>query len=144
MEISVTNCQRGVAADLRAMRQFAQRALAACLSEPSGPTASVLRGLEEVAVVLVSDRVSAKLHRRFLHEPGPTDVITFAHGEIVIGCGVARAQASEHGQSLTHELCRYLVHGLLHLHGYEDGEPNAAAQMWRVQERLLSKTAKWK
>lgn len=142
MEISVINRQRGIAVNLRVLRKFAPGALAACLAEPGGPAAAVLRQLEEVAVVLVSDRVSAKLHEKFLRAPGPTDVITFAHGEIVIGCGVALAQAREHGQSLTEELCRYLMHGLLHLHGYEDGEPNARAQMWQVQERLLRNAAR--
>ena len=136
MEIHVTNRQRAIAVDLRALQKFALAALPVCL-EQCGSAHAVLAGLEEVAVVLVSDRRSATLHEQFLDEPGPTDVITFAHGEIVIGCGVARAQAAEHRETLSRELCRYIVHGLLHLNGYEDKDPAASARMWEVQERIL-------
>jgi probable rRNA maturation factor len=137
MEIHVTNRQRTVPVELRALQTFARAALPVCLEERGPATDAVLAGLEEVAVVLVSDRQSATLHERFLHEPGPTDVITFAHGEIVIGSGVARAQAAEHGETLTRELCRYIVHGLLHLNGFEDKDPTSAARMSEVQERVL-------
>lgn len=90
--------------------------------------------------MLVSDGVSARLHEQFLDVPGPTDVITFTHGEIVIGAGVALRQARAHRQTLERELRRLVVHGLLHLNGHEDGDPDAAAAMWRVQEKLLRGT----
>ena len=120
MEIHVTNRQRAIAVDLRALQKFALAALPVCLEECESAPDAVLGGLEEVFVVLVSDRRSATLHAQFLDESGPTDVITFAHGEVVIGCGVARAQAAEHRETLSRELCRYIVHGLLHLNGYEE------------------------
>jgi len=70
---------------------------------------------------------------------GPTDVITFDHGEIVIGAEVAIRQALDCGEGLEREVRRYMVHGLLHLHGYEDDTPDAAALMWAKQEAILSK-----
>lgn len=97
----------------------------------------VLPELPEVGIVLVSDAASARLHEQFLGEPGPTDVITFAHGEIVIAAAVAARQARAHRQTLARELCRYIVHGLLHLNGHEDDEPARARTMWEAQERIL-------
>lgn len=136
MAVFVSNRQRGLAFDLLFLRRFARAALPLCLRRP-GPGAAVLPTLERVDVLLVSDRRSAALHERFLGAPGPTDVITFQHGEIVIASGVARRQARAHRQPLTRELCRYLVHGLLHLNGHEDARPLDAARMWRSQETVL-------
>ncbi len=138
MEISVTNRQRGVPVDVSRLRRFAAVALPLCQDRP-GPGAAPLPDLEGVEIVLVSDQTSARLHTKFLGEPGPTDVITFAHGEIVIGCGVGLRQAVEHGEEFTRELCRYLVHGLLHLNGHEDDQPDLAAAMWQAQEEILGR-----
>jgi probable rRNA maturation factor len=99
----------------------------------------VLSQLEEVSVALVSDRRIAELHRRFLNERGPTDVITFQHGEIVISAETARRQARAFRTSFEHELCLYLAHGLLHLLGYDDKTPAGAAEMKRLQEKLVAK-----
>ena len=136
--VLLTNRQRTVALTgcLPNLRRFANMILPGCLTHP-GPGEVVLPKLEEVHVVLVSDRASASLHERFLAVPGPTDVITFMHGEIAIGVAVAQRQAITHRQTLERELCRYIVHGLLHLNGHEDDRPDVRKAMWRVQERLL-------
>ena len=107
-----------------------------CLEHPGGGEV-VLSELPEVGIVLVSDRASARLHEQFLAVSGPTDVITFMHGEIVIGVAVAERQARAHRQTVERELRRYIIHGLLHLNGHEDDRPEAAAVMWRAQEGLL-------
>jgi len=78
------------------------------------------------------------VHRDFMNIPGPTDVITFAHGEIIISPETAQENAALYGRSLDEELARYLVHGLLHLSGYEDQTPEEAARMHALQERLLA------
>ena len=69
--------------------------------------------------------------------PGATDVITFAHGEIVISAPTAQAYAREYGHATAQELALYTIHGLLHLNGYEDATARAAARMQRTQERIL-------
>ena len=69
---------------------------------------------------------------------GPTDVITFHHGEIVIGAQVAERQAAEYGEPLARELLRYLVHGLLHLAGHEDAEADERAAMEAAQETIVT------
>ena len=135
-EISVDNRQRMVRVELASLRDFAKRALDKCLAIPG--RGSALVGLAEVNVVVVSDRRVAELHRRFMHESGPTDVITFQHGEIVISAETAKRQASKFGTSIGQELRLYVVHGLLHLHGFDDKTAAGAAEMKRVQERLVA------
>ncbi|HEX8490662.1 MAG TPA: rRNA maturation RNase YbeY, partial [Chthoniobacterales bacterium] len=117
--ITVLNRQRKVSVKPSALRDFAENVLQECL-KLHGAKASALRSLREVSVVLVSDRRMAELHRRFLQQPGPTDVITFQHGEIFVSTETARRQARRFGTSLEHELRLYIVHGLLHLHGFDD------------------------
>ncbi len=72
-----------------------------------------------------------------MNVPGATDVITFNHGEIVLSADTARRQALEHGETTDREIARYIVHGLLHLNGHEDADPDDAATMWRAQEHVL-------
>jgi probable rRNA maturation factor len=135
--ITLHNRQRSVSIDLPALQIFARRALEACFKVP-GKSAGELASLDEVSVVLVSDRRMAELHRRFLHLPGPTDVITFQHGEIFVSVETARNQARRFGSSLEHEIRLYIAHGLLHLHGFDDKDAAGAAEMERLQEKLLA------
>jgi probable rRNA maturation factor len=123
--------------DVATLRDFAQRALAACLKRPSRKS-DQLASLEQIEVVLVSDKRIAEIHRRFLNDPSPTDVITFQHGEIVVSVETAKRQARQFGTALDHELRLYITHGLLHLQGFDDKTEAGAAEMKRVQERLVS------
>jgi len=133
----VHNRQRGMRVPLAPLQEFAERALKECL-KIRRKKLSGLSSLAELNVILVSNRRMAELHRRFLHLPGPTDVITFQHGEIFVGAEVARAHARRFGNSLEAELRLYIAHGLLHLHGFDDKEPAAAAEMERAQEKLVA------
>lgn len=135
--INVSNRQRAVRVNLKPLREFATAALSACLNLRTRKTAG-LRSFDEISVVLVSDNRIAELHRRFLNETGPTDVITFRHGEIFISTETAKRQARKFGSSLEHELRLYLVHGLLHLAGLDDKTAAGAAEMKRVQEKLVA------
>jgi probable rRNA maturation factor len=136
--ITLSNRQRLLRVDLPALGEFAERALTDCLSLTARKS-SVLAGLSEVNVVLLSDRRMATIHRRFLNESGPTDVITFQHGEIFVSTETAKRQARRFGTSLDRELRLYIAHGLLHLRGYDDKTPAGAAKMKRVQEALVAK-----
>ena len=53
--------------------------------------------------------------------PGPTDVITFEHGEIIVSATTAERQARREDETLDRELARYIIHGVLHLNGHLDG-----------------------
>jgi probable rRNA maturation factor len=135
--IAVFNRQRVVPIKLAALQDFSEHALRECLKIP-GRKPDPLTGLEEVSVVLVSDRRMAELHRRFLGQPGPTDVITFQHGEIFVSTETARRQARSFGSSLDQELRLYIAHGLLHLHGFDDKDARSSAEMKRTQEKLVA------
>lgn len=99
---------------------------------------SPLYHLATLEVAMVDDETSDRVHRDFMNIEGATDVITFHHGEIVIGAEVAARQAAEYGEPLARELLRYLVHGLLHLAGHEDGNPDERTAMESAQENIVS------
>jgi probable rRNA maturation factor len=134
-EICVYNRQRGVRFDLGWLRRFAALALAEC--EGEGIAAGVaLEGLGEIEVSVVSDRVIAGVHKEFMGIEWATDVITFEHGEIVMSADTALRQGREFGQGVEEELGLYVVHGILHLNGYDDVEAGAAGRMREAQEGI--------
>ena len=94
--------------------------------------------LPKIFVWLISDRRISQLHRQFLGETGPTDVLTFQHGEIFISVETAKRHAHGFGNSLVRELQLYIVHGLLHLHGLDDRTQSGARKMKKAQEKILS------
>ena len=111
-------------------------ACTACLAY-EGSGSAVLGQLPFVEVAIVSDRMIAQVHRRFLKIPGPTDVITFEHGEIIVSATTAARQARLENESTDRELARYIIHGILHLNGHLDENADDAARMWQVQEAVL-------
>lgn len=136
-QIIVRNLQHAVPIDVADLENFAVKAVRLCLqlrkSEPTN-----LTKLHEVALLFVSDKRMASLHRRFLNQSGATDVITFQHGEIFIGAETARRHARTFGNSLACEVRLYIVHGLLHLHGFDDRSEADAQTMKATQEKILA------
>jgi probable rRNA maturation factor len=118
------------------------RACARILDEQLVLPGASLPHCESLEVALVDDAESERVHLDFMGIPGPTDVITFDHGEIVISIPVAQRQAREFGEPPMREILRYIVHGLLHLAGYTDGEDAERRRMEGHQERLVA--ALWK
>jgi probable rRNA maturation factor len=109
-----------------------------------------------VSIALVSRRQIARINARHLDHAGPTDVIAFALtrgsrvtgrepivGDIYIAPDVARANAARFGSGVRQELARLVVHGTLHVLGYDHpvAHERTASPMWRRQERLLQSTA---
>src|SRR2546421_2439248 len=137
-QISVRNLQRKIRADVVDLEKFAAKAVKLCLNLPEKKKTE-LQQLPAVSVLIVSDRKIASLHKQFMSESGPTDVITFQHGEIFISAEMARRNARRFKNSLGQELRLYLVHGLLHLHGFDDRDPESARKMEVVQRKILAK-----
>ncbi len=106
-------------------------ARAACEESP-------LAFLATLDVALVDDPTSARVHADFMGLEDPTDVITFHHGEIVIGVEVAKRQAAEYGEPFGREILRYLVHGMLHLAGHDDADHTERAVMESHQEEIIA------
>lgn len=129
--VRVSNRQRSIRVEVRSLQTFAERALAECQRVVATKLPPA------IDVLLVSDRRIAELHRRFMSISGPTDVITFQHGEIFISVDTAKRQAKQFQTSIGDELRLYLVHGLLHLHRFDDHTTRDAKRMAATQERIL-------
>lgn len=102
----------------------------------------------ELSVAFVDDATIAQVHATFMDDPTPTDVITFpgdpsmeAAGEIVISVEHARDRAAEHGCSFSQELSLYLIHGWLHLAGYDDRSEADRARMRIAEQEALALVA---
>jgi probable rRNA maturation factor len=135
--IHVRNLQRKVRVELAALQTFADSALQLALSlKPR--RGAVLQGLPRVDVILVSDARMAALHEQFMQIAGPTDVITFQHGEIFISTETARANARRFRSTTDSEIRLYIAHGLLHLLGFDDTTASAARTMAKAQARLVA------
>jgi rRNA maturation RNase YbeY len=104
-----------------------------------------------IGILLVSSREMTRLNEAFLKHAGPTDVIAFGysssqscsfHGEVFICVAEAVKQARRFGTIWQKELVRYLVHGLLHFQGYDDGTSTQRRRMKRVENGLVRKLAR--
>ena len=135
-EITVHNLQRKISVSVAQLEKFAGNAVQHSLQLQKGKQTD-LRKSCEVSVWLISDRRMALLHRKFLGQSGPTDVLTFQHGEIFISVETAQRHARAFGNSLLRELKLYIVHGLLHLHRFDDQTPKKAHKMKAAQEKIL-------
>ncbi len=135
-QIVLLNRQRVLPLDIAWLRRLAPLALAKC-REHCADGKFALKSLEEISVAIVSDRTIARLHVEFMGIPGPTDVLTFEHGEIVMSAQTAALHAIDYGHCLEEELALYTIHGLLHLNGFEDANSRDAARMQKVQTRVL-------
>ena len=100
-------------------------------------------GAAKISVAFVDDATIHTLNKRYLDHDEPTDVLSFPlsgpgaktlEGELVIGAEVALRQSQERGHGTDVELALYVIHGVLHLCGYDDLTDEAAAEM-RAKER---------
>ena len=97
----------------------------------------VINELIEIEITLLDDDEMSRLHGEFLGDSSTTDVITFHHGELLIGVEVAARQALEFGSSPDREIALYGIHGMLHLSGYDDRCSDDAKVMSDKQGELL-------
>jgi len=138
--IEVVNRQRRLPLDEGRWRAFAERALKAVPSEGAGAT-----------LAFVSDRAMRELNKRWRGKAGTTDVLSFpagqeefesaegaSLGDVVISVEQAARQAAEHGLAFENEVEQLILHGLLHLCGYDherDGGEMNALEL-RLRRRL--------
>lgn len=140
--IEIVNRQRKRAMDCGHWEAFAARALKVVPANGAG-----------VTVAFVSDRAMGELNRRWRGKRGTTDVLSFPAeqdeferaaaggamlGDVVISVERAELQAAEHGLSFEREVAQLILHGMLHLCGYDheqdEGEMNALEL--RLRRRL--------
>ena len=99
-----------------------------------------------ISIAFVDDATSHRINKQFLDHDEATDVITFPlsdpngdrlEGELVISLDYARSQAKERGHDASAELALYVIHGLLHLCGYDDKTKPARREMRRREAHYL-------
>ena len=111
---------------------------------------------QSVSVYITTNREIRKMNKKYLKHDYATDVISFGlsdvvgngHarslrgqvlGDVVVSADFARAYAKKNGIAFREELARYLVHGTLHLLGYDDQKPADYKKMHKRQEEILKK-----
>ncbi|MCH1418779.1 MAG: rRNA maturation RNase YbeY [Akkermansiaceae bacterium] len=99
----------------------------------------VISDIEHIEVTFLDDDEMARLHGEFLGDATTTDVITFDHGELLIGVETAKRQSLEFETSIHREIALYGIHGMLHLAGFDDRDSPEAKLMERRQKDLFSK-----
>lgn len=110
------------------------------LEKVAEKTLKILRiKIPEISIVLVSDTKIKELNRKYRKINRVTDVLAFDYGEIFICLPQAKRQAEQLGHSLKRELAILLIHGILHLLGYDDEEKLDYNKMVRKQEELWQK-----
>jgi probable rRNA maturation factor len=131
-KISIASPQEVVALDRGRMREAARAVL-----EGEGVADY------EVSLAFVDSPTIHRLNKQFLDHDEPTDVLTFPlsdasarklAGELVIGVEIGREQATRRGHDVQIELALYVIHGILHLCGYDDQSEEQALRM-RGRER---------
>jgi probable rRNA maturation factor len=126
------------------VEQIVERAAEATLDEiaPSEAEVPVV-----VAVLLTGDAAVADLNQRFRGKAGPTNVLSFPAapnpegqiGDIALAYGVCAGEASDQGKTLEQHLIHLVVHGVLHLLGY-DHETDGEAEAMEALERSILET----
>lgn len=103
-----------------------------------------------VSIVIVSDKVMQKLNKQYRGKDSPTDVLSFAEvdsqfpeadfiGELVIDFKQIKKQAKVFKHSIAFELAFIVIHGMLHLIGYEDETAKGVIEMNRLGNNLIKK-----
>ena len=136
LKTSLSHHARSVPCDRELLERLTAAAIPHCLALAKKHNAE-LATLPGVEITILGSRAMAKVHRDFLNIPGATDVITFPYGEILVCAHIAAARAPEFGHSTTEELALYIIHGLLHLSGFDDLTPPDAEIMAATQQKIL-------
>ena len=128
MSVECRNAQRKRKLDLRRIKRVVEALLAA-----------VGRPEAEVSILFVDDRRMRRLHKAWMGEDTPTDVLSFPMdqrilGDIVISVETAARRAPAR---VTREIFRYLIHGLLHLMGRDHVKRSDRQRMNRESRRLM-------
>jgi probable rRNA maturation factor len=137
--IEVVNRQRKVEIDCERWRRFAEKAMSVSPAGGGG-----------VTIAFVSDRAMRGLNRRWRGKRGTTDVLSFPNqeesfeksepsqlGDIVISVEQAARQAKENKLAIHNEIAQLILHGLLHLSGYDHSTDDG--EMDRLELRLRKK-----
>lgn len=136
--------------------QLCRRAAEATLSESGPRLATLPRARLELCVVLADDATVHRLNRRFRGKDKPTNVLSFPAfdgdparlppgdapvplGDVIVAFETTRAEAVAERKSMADHLAHLVVHGVLHLAGYDHEEEAAAIEMEAVERAVLAR-----
>jgi rRNA maturation RNase YbeY len=100
--------------------------------------------MQSIQVIFVDDDYLRNMHEDYLNDPDYTDVMTFnlgedtIEGEIYISLDRVKENAKKFEVSIENEICRNIIHGILHLNGYTDKKTRAKSIMKQKEEELLN------
>lgn len=115
----------------------------------SGVLRAVRKSHMDLSLVLTSDREIRRFNRKYLGHDRPTDVLAFnmderkrfsrkpVLGDVMISVDRARVHAARYNNGLWDEVKLYIVHGILHLLGYDDHRPKDRVRMRRKESEIL-------
>ena len=116
-----------------------------CLFEAIVQSGKFPIGDGELSIAFVDDETIAQVHADFMGDPSPTDVITFpadatmdSAGVIIVSVDHARSRAVELNEPFSRELSLYLIHGWLHLAGYDDHDEADRLKMRAAEQEALA------
>ena len=110
------------------------------LSKIAGKVVKLLKiKIPEISLVFVPDSRMKSLNRKYRGRNRVTDVLAFDYGEIIICLPQAKRQAKQLRHSLKDELTILLIHGTLHLAGYDDEIKKDYNKMVKAQDKILLK-----
>lgn len=105
----------------------------------------------ELNVVFVNDQYIRALNKSYRGKDAPTDVLSFNYemegsdsqllGEVYISVETAKRQAKEHKHTFGDEIVKLIVHGILHIHGYDHEKDSDYKKMYKIEHEVLGKVA---
>jgi probable rRNA maturation factor len=101
----------------------------------------------EISIAIIDDETIHELNRRHLGHDYPTDVLSFVFedntdhlfGEVIVSADTAARNAHDYGWTTNDEVLLCVIHGVLHLVGYDDTNPEARAEMQDREQLFLSR-----
>ena len=95
--------------------------------------------MDSISILFVTNSIIRQLNKKFLGRHYATDVLAFETGDIVVSVDMAIENAKHFKTDLKRELVLYVIHGLLHLLGYDDHRPKDIALMRQKEIQCLKK-----
>jgi probable rRNA maturation factor len=138
MEIYLNNKQDKISLDIDYWENFVCQIGSRLKFEPN----------TEISITFVNNREIRKFNKKYRKIDKPTDVLSFPFdnsfnlpvkvlGDVIISTEKAELQAEEYGHSLNREIAFLMVHGILHLLGYDHETPEQEKEMFSLQKELL-------
>ena len=157
IEIADKSWEKALPDVAKLARKATRAALKAALSAPSLPRKRLREaGKIELGLILANDRGVHHLNRYYRGKDKPTNVLSFAAldgglppkgvppsypwalGDVVLALGTIRREAKEQGKTLSQHTCHLVVHGVLHLLGFDHEKARQASLMEKLEREILA------